>query len=449
MEPRCLFFLITLATLLAPFELCATEQIPDVIIYNGKQYSSPFFLWSYFQREADGEGRSMAPEKWAWIYQEAQMNTALWRGHIATYEIVDNELVLKDIIQYRDNVRGRSAINILDRFLSTAGVTGSAFKIDWFTGSFVLDGGQRIHRSIIHEYHVRLEFENGMLIQETRMNSIEYVHFLKERLKREMEELSNLPDLTLAGRSTRSFEWELENLKWKLENLEETEEMLNWEPPPPGNRSQFNPAVKYSFFTDPRDGQMYRTVRIGNFRWMAENLNFETGNSWCCYYRSNNSPFGSFTWMVENLIFENDNCNSDSPCEQRYGRLYDWNTAMEACPPGWRLPSCEEWDDLANHSGGERVAGRALKSNTGWGNSDTTFWGGTNDYGWSAMPGGRRVNTGAFYDGGKSGYWWTSTTTTADENKAHSREIDAFFHRGLTDHRQRKQYGYSIRCIRD
>jgi uncharacterized protein (TIGR02145 family) len=93
-------------------------------------------------------------------------------------------------------------------------------------------------------------------------------------------------------------------------------------------------------FTDPRDGQTYNIVQIGNQTWFAENLNYATGNSWC--YDNNDS-----------------NCNI-------YGRLYDWQTALTACPSGWHLPSDAEWTVLTDYLGGDTVAGLKMKNTTGW-----------------------------------------------------------------------------------
>ena len=111
------------------------------------------------------------------------------------------------------------------------------------------------------------------------------------------------------------------------------------------------PALGGSSFTDSRDGKTYRTVVIGEKTWMAENLNFQTGNSWC--YDNNNA-----------------HCNT-------YGRLYDWNTARNACPAGWRLSTRQDWTDLVNAVGGRSNAGTALKSSP----SDSPSWNGANTHG--------------------------------------------------------------------
>jgi uncharacterized protein (TIGR02145 family) len=128
-------------------------------------------------------------------------------------------------------------------------------------------------------------------------------------------------------------------------------------------------------FTDPRDGKTYRTVKIGKQVWMAENLNYKTDSSWCY----DNNP---------------DNC-------KKYGRLYFWNAATKACPVGWHLPSNNEWNTLVNATGGSS-AGTRLKSKS-------PNWNGTDDYGFSALPGGDRSASEIFDDLGSDGYWWTVT----------------------------------------
>ncbi|MDR2579062.1 MAG: hypothetical protein LBC70_09715 [Chitinispirillales bacterium] len=163
--------------------------------------------------------------------------------------------------------------------------------------------------------------------------------------------------------------------------------------------SQFNPNVTYGSFTDSRDGRVYRTVRIGNQTWMAENLNWagDAGNLGVCY--GNNAS----------------NCNF-------YGRLYNWNTVMAGspssssspsgvqgiCPVGWHVPSYAEWAALVNFVGGSSTAGRELKSTIGWNSGGND----ADDFGFSALPGGRG-QSGGFGNVGISGYWWCATENSA------------------------------------
>jgi uncharacterized protein (TIGR02145 family) len=129
-----------------------------------------------------------------------------------------------------------------------------------------------------------------------------------------------------------------------------------------------------SRITDSRDGKVYRTTRIGNRTWMADNLNFETDNSWC---------------------YDNDESNC-----QKYGRLYRRRAAVTACPAGWRLPREADLDDLIQATGiGSEFGGRKLKSRTGWN--------GTDDYCFSALPGGFMGRQDLFRDIGTGGYWWS------------------------------------------
>ena len=103
--------------------------------------------------------------------------------------------------------------------------------------------------------------------------------------------------------------------------------------------SDFSTRPTQGTFTDFRDGQTYRTVKIGEQVWMAENLNFKTDSSWC--YND-----------------EESNC-------QKYGRLYSWNAAKSACPADWHLPSKAEFETLLKAVGGMESRIRKMKKN-GW-----------------------------------------------------------------------------------
>jgi uncharacterized protein (TIGR02145 family) len=171
-------------------------------------------------------------------------------------------------------------------------------------------------------------------------------------------------------------------------------------------------TLERSSFTDSRDGKTYRTVRIGKFTWMAQNLNYATGDSWC--YEDNES-----------------NC-------QKYGRLYDWNTAMKACPAGWRLPTREDWKNLVENAGGN-VAGTKLKARS-------PDWNGTDDFGFSALPGGYRSTDGSFGYVGSNGYWWRATEYGS--GYAWDRRMSSYRERVDEDNYD-KGYGNSVLCLQD
>jgi len=179
----------------------------------------------------------------------------------------------------------------------------------------------------------------------------------------------------------------------------------------------------FGTFTDTRDGQTYKTVKIGKQTWMAQNINYQTkSGSWC--YR-----------------------NSADSCA-KYGRLYTWDVAIKACPAGYHLPARDEWDNLVSTAGGRNVAGKKLKTKkSGWNDSeDGSSGNGTNDYGFSALPGGYRYSVGNFNYAGYDGYWWTATEYNSD--RAYYRYmyyIDDYVYE--TD--DNKSGGFSVRCVAD
>jgi len=185
-------------------------------------------------------------------------------------------------------------------------------------------------------------------------------------------------------------------------------------------------------FTDGRDGRTYKTVVIGHQRWVAENLNYQTTESWC---------------------YENSSANC-----VKYGRMYTWAAAKTVCPSGWRLPTLADWEALAEAVGGTKYtgdipswydAGNYLKSQTGWNsysgivNSDT--------YGFSALPGGYSYSDSRFNDdAGYSGYWWTATENDAGEVYYLCMVYNGDrLHEGNMIIKYNKSVGLSVRCFRD
>jgi len=145
-------------------------------------------------------------------------------------------------------------------------------------------------------------------------------------------------------------------------------------------------AVDGGMLTDDRDNnRQYKTVIIGGQRWMAENLNYVVGN--------NNQS----------------RCNGDNNTNcVDYGRLYTWTTASnsDVCPTGWHLPTKGEWETLINSTTERGVAGKELKATEKW----VSGGNGTDDYGFSALPGGRNLGPNGG-EVGTSGYWWLDGST--------------------------------------
>jgi uncharacterized protein (TIGR02145 family) len=185
-------------------------------------------------------------------------------------------------------------------------------------------------------------------------------------------------------------------------------------------------------FIDTRDNKIYKKVKIGNQWWMGENLNYAVSNT------STDS-----SWCYEN--------NADS-CA-KYGRLYNWNTAMAGsagswanpsgvrgvCPEGWHLPSNAEWEALMVAAGGYSTAGKKLKSKSGWYDNGN----GTDDYGFSALPGGYYLR-GSFDYVGSESYWWLATER--DSGVAYRQSI-YYKNDNVNGAGGNKGCGFSVRCV--
>jgi uncharacterized protein (TIGR02145 family) len=178
----------------------------------------------------------------------------------------------------------------------------------------------------------------------------------------------------------------------------------------------------------------FKTVKIGSQTWMAENLNIETADSWC---------------------YNNDNSNC-----AKYGRLYTWNAAMKVCPSGWHLPSNEEWTTLMETVGGVRQSampdgggsyvyydvGKKLKSKIDWNDYEGKSGNGTDEFGFSALPGGDRKSNGSFEGISNFGYWWSATGNKASNAYDWNMNYNSDYAYKLDDGED-KINGYSVRCV--
>ena len=190
------------------------------------------------------------------------------------------------------------------------------------------------------------------------------------------------------------------------------------------------------YFQDNRDEKIYKFVKIGSQFWMAENLNYTIEGSWC--YR-----------------------DSSVYCEKR-GRLYSWRSAKEACPEGWRLPSNEDWAVLRDYviskskAGcpyrSSRCAGFKLKKSFGWQRAvDTPV--GSDEFGFSGVPGGMRLADGSFSELNRHSYLWSATEADSGRSFVWDLWYNANgFYESFEQEMGKdgnKNNGFSVRCVKD
>ena len=199
-------------------------------------------------------------------------------------------------------------------------------------------------------------------------------------------------------------------------------------------------SEKYGFMKDSRDGQIYKTVQIGNQVWMAENLNYKTHDEHIDYMPDFWGQGGSYD-VPTSYCFDDDFINCT-----RYGRLYAWEMATQVCPEGWHLPTRDEWDTLMSVVGGDE-SGKSLKSTTGWFNGKN----GTDAYGFSALPVGMMNVYGTYGDNkynaeGRNTFFWSSTEL--DSNDAYG--VYLYYYKNKMDLvPDYRKMGGSVRCIKD
>jgi len=208
-----------------------------------------------------------------------------------------------------------------------------------------------------------------------------------------------------------------------------------------------NQEIDYGEMVDDRDGQIYKTVKIGDQVWMAENLNLVTENSWCgggSYENEGDcTSFGRlYTWAaaIDSVKLATD---ADNPQDCGYLKTCALPAKVQGiCPPGWHLPDTTEWKTLFTAVGGEYTAGRMLKSQT---------YNGTDAYGFSALFAGYRDRYGSFSNGGKIAHFWSATETSATENAS-----DYAYIMGLISYYENaglggdyKNRAFSVRCLQD
>ena len=170
-------------------------------------------------------------------------------------------------------------------------------------------------------------------------------------------------------------------------------------------------------FIDKRDGKSYKTVKILNQTWMAENVNFKHDSS---------------------FIYKNKKING-----YVYGQLYTWKIAKNICPTGWHLPTEFEWEILINSIDAPCYSGGKLKTKTHWSypNKGVGY-----SVEFNALPAGFYSEKEDFRDLLFKTYFWSQTELNKDsaivlilKNKSAWASIK----------HENKQKAFSVRCIKD
>ena len=202
------------------------------------------------------------------------------------------------------------------------------------------------------------------------------------------------------------------------------------------------PVIKYDSIVDSRDGQVYKTIKIGNLNWMAQNLNYEAKDSHCyddsLKYCKVYGRLYSWASAIDSAKLANDKAN---PQDCGYGKICQLPAVVQgACPNGWHLPTSDEWSVLFTEVGGQGSAAKYLKS--------MMKWNGTDSVGFSVLPAGSSTQNGyRFSSEGRDAYFWTATEIY-DGNDAY------FVHMETSNsyvflYSVEKTNGYSVRCVED
>ena len=215
---------------------------------------------------------------------------------------------------------------------------------------------------------------------------------------------------------------------------------------------------KFGSFTDNRDGETYKTIKIGTQVWMAENLKTTSFNDGLTIpLITDNNTWAELTTPA--YCWYN---NDEATYKPTYGALYNWyavNTSR-LCPIGWHVPTDNEWKTLEmflgmSQSEADSYSWRGTIEGSKIKETGTIHWkspneGATNESGFTALPGGCRESEGIFNDVRSYAYWWSATEFY--DWKAFHRTAGLFLNptrAGMERFYANKEFGYSIRCVKD
>jgi len=162
-------------------------------------------------------------------------------------------------------------------------------------------------------------------------------------------------------------------------------------------------------FTDKRDGKKYKLIKIGNQTWMAQNLAFKVDSGCWAYNNEEDSVF-------------------------KYGYLYNWETAINVCPDGWRLPTKHDFETLLNNKEEGETKYRSFISGS---KSDFNI----------TFPGARKLDSTFSLKNIREDFW-----SSSENKKAKKRAYNLYIYnqkKNVMIYNELKEHGFSVRCIKE
>ena len=215
------------------------------------------------------------------------------------------------------------------------------------------------------------------------------------------------------------------------------------------------PGLQAQTVTDI-EGNVYKTVKIGTQEWMAENLKTTKYNDGTAIPKmqsvedQSGLTTGSYTIYSHSRV---NGLNSDAEVLDAYGALYNWYAVETGnlCPAGWRVPTDEEWTTLTDYIG--ESAGDKLKtvrtSPDAHPRMERPDADATDEYGFSALPGGYCLPEGTCTNLGFTGHWWTGSNDDGSllTTFAWYRSI-LINTSNVNRYSNNKEFRYSVRCVK-